>query len=322
MQDIERAIAQTRKRLKTIDPGREPAADGPEREYFTYYGIDLPGARHAFGLLRTKRSDLALHVLRPRPYRATVVLVHGYLEHGAYFRHAARRLLAEGYAVVLFDLPGHGLSSGSFATVRDFSEYAAAVDRVVRFAEKTLRKPVHLVGHSMGCSAIVELLLTKKAAAVRRVVLVAPLVHPAHWALTKAACSLFSRVVAKVPRMFPVHSSDREFMLFTLFKDPLLRKKIPVPWVHAMLRWNRRLEAYPASPKEVLMVQGTGDTIVDGKFNIAFLRKKFPNARTYLIERANHQLFNEAAPYRNKALNAIVRYLSGKTHGLSPKKAR
>lgn len=308
MNAIGPSLAQVRKRLKKLDLGREQVYGLPELEYFYYYGLDIPDVRHWFGLLRSDGRDLATHVFVPKRYRAAVVLVHGYLEHGAYFRHAARALLAAGYAVVIFDLPGHGFSSGSFAVIRDFSAYAKATAAVMRFAGRALKKPVHLVGHSMGCSAIIELLLAGKPPGTGKVVLAAPLVHPAHWALTNSVYKLISPVVLKVPRMFPIHSSDREFMLFTLFKDPLLRKNIPISWVRCMLRWNKNIEKYAPSDKKLLVIQGTADAIVDAEFNVAFLRKKFPLARTYRVERANHQLFNEAKPYRTRTLNAIVRF--------------
>ncbi|MHB9156068.1 MAG: alpha/beta hydrolase [Endomicrobiales bacterium] len=318
MEPIERHLIETKKRLKRLDLSRTSGFSEPEKHYFKYYGLDFPGARHYFGLLRLKRCGLATHVFVPGKHRATVVLVHGYLEHGGYFKHAARRLLKEGYAVVLFDLPGHGLSSGAPAAVRDFSAYAGALERVVRFSAARLKTPVHLVGHSMGCSAVVELLLARGHESAGKVVLAAPLVHPNLWPVVKLAYRVLSPFAKSLPRPLPVHSSDRKFMRFTLFQDPLLRKEIPLHWVRSLFRWNEHLEKYGASSKEVYLIQGTGDAIVDGKYNAARLKKNFPAAVLYRIENANHQLFNEAPRYRARTLNAIVRYLAkGVTHPLA-----
>jgi alpha-beta hydrolase superfamily lysophospholipase len=215
MQAIARQIAAARKLLRPLDLSRKPVYREEVREYFKYYGLDFPRVAHYFGLLRSQKARLATHVFVPKRYRATVVLVHGYLEHGGYFRHAVRRLLEERYAVVLFDLPGHGLSSGSPATIRDFSQYAQALALVVRFSAAELKKSVHLIGHSMGGSAVIELLLAGDAGDVDKVVLAAPLVHSSMWAATKLAYPLLAPLVEKVPRMFPALSHDRKFMEFT-----------------------------------------------------------------------------------------------------------
>jgi hypothetical protein len=51
--------------------------------------------------------------------------------------------------------------------------------------------------------------------------------------------------------------------------------------------------------------------MVDGEYNIACLKKKFPNAAIHRIRRANHQLFNEIPKYRARTLDLIVRHLKG-----------
>lgn len=309
MKAIELHIAATIKRLKKINLAHKLVYGDSEIAYFKHYGLDFPTVDHYFGLLRYKTCNIASHIFVPNRYRATVVLVHGYLEHSGYFKHAVRRLLEERYAVVLFDLPGHGLSSGSPATIRDFSIYAKVLEHVVCFCAKKIKTPIHIIGHSMGCSAVIELLLTKGAKDVDKVILAAPLVHPSMWPITKLAYNVLVPIVKKVPRMFPVHSSDKKFMQFTLFNDPLLRKEIPLHWVHSMFRWNGHLERYRASPKDIKIIQGTKDAIVDWKYNVSYLKKKFPNACVYDIKDANHQLFNEAVKYRKKTLDAIIRYL-------------
>jgi alpha-beta hydrolase superfamily lysophospholipase len=309
MLPIHKHIAAVRKGLKPLSLIRKAAFLEAEWEYFRHYGLDIPGAEHHFGVIAHTPFKLASHVFVPKKCRGTAVLVHGYLEHSGYFRHAAQRLVKEGYAVVLFDLPGHGLSSGSPATIRDFSFYAAALDRVVRFSARKLKAPLHLVAHSMGCSAAVELLLTKTSEHIGKVVLAAPLVHPRLWPATKFAYTVLSPVVKKVPRAFPFLSSDKDFIYFTLFRDPMLRKEIPLHWVHSMLRWNEHLARYSASDKELRIFQGTNDLLVDWKYNLAYLKTKFPNARVRTIKDANHQLFNESEKIRTKTLDAIVEYL-------------
>jgi lysophospholipase len=310
MLPIEPPIAIIKKRLKRIDLSRVPVSHDSEKAYFKYYGLDFPAVSHHFGLLRHRRFTLATHIFLPKNYHASVVMVHGYLEHSCYFKHAVRHLLKEGYGVVLFDLPGHGFSSGPPAAISNFAFYADALDHVIRYCRKRLKKPLHLVAHSMGCSVAVEFLLAGRHEGIDKTILVAPLVHPTLWQATRFAYRVLNPIITKVPRAFPVLSSDKEFLLFSAFRDPLLRKKIPLQWVHALFRWNERLAKYPKSQKKVFIIQGTHDLLVDGEYNVAYLKNKFPGAVVSRIKNANHQLFNESPSFRTPLLRLIKKYLS------------
>ncbi|WP_298436562.1 alpha/beta hydrolase [Ottowia sp.] len=57
----------------------------------------------------------------------TVLLVHGWGARATHLGRLVLPLVAAGYRVVAFDGPGHGRSSGSFATLPDFAGAVAAV---------------------------------------------------------------------------------------------------------------------------------------------------------------------------------------------------
>jgi pimeloyl-ACP methyl ester carboxylesterase len=77
-------------------------------------------------------------------------------------------LLAEGFGVVAFDAPAHGISGGRFATLPDFTRCLELVAGVVA--------PVALIGHSMGAAACA--LAVRGGLPVRAVVLLAPPADP------------------------------------------------------------------------------------------------------------------------------------------------
>jgi pimeloyl-ACP methyl ester carboxylesterase len=56
------------------------------------------------------------------PDRAAVLLVHGWGGNAAQMRALVRPLLAEGFRVVAFDQPAHGLSEGSLTGLPDFAD--------------------------------------------------------------------------------------------------------------------------------------------------------------------------------------------------------
>jgi len=64
----------------------------------------------------------------------------------------------------------------------------------------------------------------------------------------------------------------------------------------------------PVCGRDVLVMQGDKDGSVDWKYNINLIREKIPKARIEMIAGANHELFNEAAEYKNTALEYVVGY--------------
>ncbi len=84
----------------------------------------------------------------------TVVLVHGLLGRGRNLATAGAHLVEHGYRVVLLDLPNHGRSP--WTQTLDLSEMADALAGAVQ-----QDAPVHLVGHSLGGKAVMQLALRR-----------------------------------------------------------------------------------------------------------------------------------------------------------------
>lgn len=88
---------------------------------------------------------------QPEGVKAVVVLVHGLGEHSGRYRHVAEVLTDSGCAVYALDHRGHGQSGAARAFVDRFRHAVADVDYLVEIARRELpRKPVFLLGHSMG----------------------------------------------------------------------------------------------------------------------------------------------------------------------------
>lgn len=83
--------------------------------------------------------------------QASIVIVHGLGEHGGRYAHVAQALTEVGCAVYAMDHRGHGKSGGQRAFVDRFANVVADIDQVVDMASRERpRKPVFLLGHSMG----------------------------------------------------------------------------------------------------------------------------------------------------------------------------
>ncbi|MCK4485666.1 MAG: alpha/beta hydrolase [Desulfobacterales bacterium] len=282
------------------------------REYCRYYGLDIDDSKHIFGTFSSNNKILAAHVFKPSKTKGTVILVHGYFDHTGTWKHVIINLVKQGYTVGVYDQPGHGLSSGDRASIDDFSVYVSVLEEFLRISRANLPGPFHIVAHSMGCAAAVDYLLNVTKTPLNKVVLIAPLIHSAHWYLSTLGHALTGFMINSVPRVFRRNSSDQEFLIFTK-RDPLQARHMPMKWFGALVEWNKRVAGYESSRLPVKIIQGTADTTVDWKYNMKFIKKKFVNTDISMIANGGHQLINESLPMRAEVLTLIVDYLEGKT---------
>lgn len=93
--------------------------------------------------------------------RGTVILVHGLAEHLGRYDHVARRLLAEGYAVVRYDQRGHGKSEGKRIYFDIPQRLFDDLYQVVQEVKKTVPDDkIFVLGHSMGGFTVAGLAVT------------------------------------------------------------------------------------------------------------------------------------------------------------------
>ncbi|MEW9573041.1 alpha/beta fold hydrolase [Rhodanobacter sp. Si-c] len=123
------------------------------------------GAAMLRGELLIGGERIATYVWGDPDTQPYVLLAHGWSSFGLRFLPWVEALRALGYAVVSFDQPGHGRSSGKLCTLPEFIATIRAVGR--HYGEAALA-----VGHSLGGAALV--LAQDEDWHARRLVLVAP----------------------------------------------------------------------------------------------------------------------------------------------------
>lgn len=79
----------------------------------------------------------------------TLVIKHGYGEHGGRYHHHAQRFVAAGYRVLVPDVRGHGQSEGRRGHTMRFSLYLEDLDLLAEHIH-TPRESTGLLGHSNG----------------------------------------------------------------------------------------------------------------------------------------------------------------------------
>lgn len=114
-------------------------------------------------------ESIAVYVWGDPSRQPYVLFAHGWSSHGTRFLPWVEPLRAAGYAVVAFDQPAHGRSSGVRTTLPDFACTLFAV--VARFGAAAA-----LVGHSLGGAAATIALA--RGLQARRAILIAPAADP------------------------------------------------------------------------------------------------------------------------------------------------
>lgn len=302
-------------------------------DYLSHYGFDSVLTMHphynhqlAFKTVHLESADemqeIVTHTFSTPTNKMTACLAHGLFDHTGLFLPLIEFLLSHDINVVIADFPGHGLSSGPRAAIRDFSDYAQVVRELAFEARGKFHHKVVAVGQSTGGSAVLHAqwpMLAGKpdlsSANFDRIALLAPLVYSKGWRFVHFTSLLFGWCVAKTVRTFSKNSHNASFCQFVKKSDPLQPRAISMLWVRAMRRWARRVNRYTkrGTPLDggFLMLQGTGDAAVAGDKNAALLQKIFPDAQINTIEACRHHMVNESEAYRDDMFASLLAYLKG-----------
>ena len=290
--------------LPDLEPGR--VCNDAALRYAGYYDIDF--TRHVsqhLGKIHADGFDLAVQIWKPNRPTGTLFILHGYYDHMGLYKHVIRWALGHKLAVVAFDLPGHGLSSGDRASIDCFLRYQAALDGVLQHAVNwDLPAPWHFLGQSTGGAILIDRLLHGPLPGeTGETILMAPLVRPKQWGMSQMSLRLLGGFVQQLGRRFTENSNDQDFLAFVRERDPLQPLVLPVAWVQALEKWIPRIEAAMPAPHRPLIIQGQEDGTVDWQHNIKVLQEKFDAPELLYVPKARHHLANEGKAMRKQYLD-------------------
>jgi alpha-beta hydrolase superfamily lysophospholipase len=293
----------------------QPLSD-EAKAYQRFYQTDFPGRDmwRGIGRFEVDGYELVSHCWWPEKVKGTLFLLHGFYDHTGLYRHVIEWALAQDFAVIACDLPGHGLSSGARASIRDFSEYQDALQALFAEARSiALPQPWHLCGQSTGGAIVVDHVLNhgENSPAQGHLILFSPLVRPRAWGWSQLSYYLLRPFVRGVTRRFSENSNDPDFLPF-LLADPLQPKRLPTAWVGALSRWIIRVEHAKKSPRRPLIIQGQADMTVDWQHNLQVMKWKFDRPQILLLPEARHHLANETAEMREEYFEFLNRRIKGR----------
>ena len=306
-----------RQKLPTFSLETRQTIAEPIQAYRHYYGLDfekrLNDLKVYMGKTHVAGFDIVVQGFVPRSPKGTVFVVHGYYDHVGIYNHLIKALLRNRYAVMAFDLPGHGLSSGSRAAISSFRQYGPVLKQVLNLAKDRAPQPWHVVAQSTGGAVVSEYLLqfsgVEERIPLSGVVFYAPLIRPVHWFFNKRLHSVISPFRNFVTRKFSDNTNDPEFSHFIREKDPLQPKYLSAKWVGALKQWIPYIERHPPVDFPLLIIQGKSDQTVDWQSNIPQFQRVFQGTDVVYMPNVRHHVVNELELYRRDVFSRTVKYL-------------
>lgn len=311
--------------LEALNLNREYIPNKEIKSYQRLYGFDQLDCVQWQGFIDMPLFKLHVQVFKPNidKIKGTVCLLHGYLEHSGIYQPIVKEILEQGFSVITYDLPGHGLSNGSPANIQNFDHYQQVLHAVYQYVKNAeqLPKPWLGVGQSTGGAIwmhhLLEYAQKRENPIVDRVLLLSPLVRPAKtaWWHNSIGLGIIRRIKREVPRHFKRNNHNPEFLRFVRLKDPLQPRMMGMDWILAMSKWMLEMETYPKCRIPVWLAQGAQDQTVDWKYNIDFVRRQFRLQTLLILEEGSHQLINERADIRAALTGLIPAFLHAQSSG-------
>lgn len=242
----------------------------------------------------------------PDAPKATIVLVHGLGEHCGRWDHVGSYLAGRGYAVIAFDLRGHGESGGTRVHVDSFDSLVADVGAVAELVEPDL--PWILYAHSLG-GLVGTLYLESDGDQPAAAVLSAPALDDNLPAYLRIAAEVLGRIVPTLSvgnSITGAQLSRDESVGEAYFADPLVQSKATAGFGRAGLAAQRqardRLERIRVP---TLVVHGAEDRLVPPSASAPLAG--VPGVERKLYPGLRHEIHNE--PEQDQVLADIADWL-------------
>jgi alpha-beta hydrolase superfamily lysophospholipase len=285
--------------------------------YLQHYGLAalMPRCHYSIGREQIDPVSLVVQWYRPlQPACGTVVLMHGYTDHAGLYGHLIDFLLGQNWAVLIYDLPGHGLSQGTPLGIDHFATYSRQLSTLLERHAGSLPGPWVLMGQSTGAAILMEQQRIGEAYRgqdrVAGRIFLAPLIRPAMMQTIVRKYRWFGRFLKQVKRIYTDNSGDPVFVRFVRYHDPLQHSRVSVSWVKAMLEWIKLIEASEPLPGKPLVIQGMDDRTVDWRHNLEVLKQLYPSVEPELVDQARHHLVNETPLLRSRVFRVIGLHLA------------
>jgi alpha-beta hydrolase superfamily lysophospholipase len=230
---------------------------------------------------------------------AELLIVHGYMEHGARYRELGHFLAGRGIASTALDYRGHGRAAGRRGFVESFGEYHTDLEAGLQGVSDQV--PRFILGHSNGGLLLLDWAGNGGAArfAVRGLIVTNPFLAmatepPAYKVfLGRAAARIYPRL-ALPSGLSPQGLSRRPGIAEAYQRDPLVFTQATAGWYVEALAAQERVTHLTRIDLPLLYVYSDSDPVAAPAVNRR-LAERIESPDKTVIERKNelHEVLNE-----------------------------
>ncbi len=231
--------------------------------------------------------------------QAVINYVHGFKEHSSRFRKWAERFAASGYAVMAFDLRGHGHSEGRRGYARHYNDIIGDIYVFLSQSREAFPDVNHvLYGHSMGGNLVTNYLIRNRDLPDAAII-------ASPWFRLAQPPSFLKMAMAQIIRIIlPTLTIAGDLDINALSRDPSVARDYKNdPLVHNMIRPKLffEVESYGMKASRsiyrinipLLVIHGTNDQLCSYKQTLNFVMNAGKRTTFREWTGAYHELHNE-----------------------------
>jgi acylglycerol lipase len=230
--------------------------------------------------------------------KGVIALVHGHGEHSGRYENLADFYIKNGFAVVSFDLLGHGKSDGQRGHLPENMAYLSSIDNLLDYASRQYPDlPIFLRGHSLG-GEIVLWYGIEQNPKINGIISTAPLfasfepVPPFKLFLAKTMNSIFPAFSMRSEINVDALSRDKS-VVDKYRTDPLVHGMISARLGWTIIEKGIWLRAHAKEfPLPLLLMVGGGERIVNCA-DIDEFAEQVPNKVYKIWDGLFHEIHNE-----------------------------
>jgi alpha-beta hydrolase superfamily lysophospholipase len=232
--------------------------------------------------------------------KATLALVHGHGEHTGRFAHVGAALVEGGYALLGFDLRGHGASGGGRGRTPSYERLLEDIaDFHQQIRQRDPDQPVFLYGHSLGGNLVLNYVL-RRSTDLAGVIVTGPWLKLAFD--PPAVQIALARGLNAIAPDFSMNSglnvkglSHDLTVVNAYVADPLVHSKIsPRLYVGVTEAGEWALAHADQLPLPLLLMHGGADPVTSAKASRKFAEKAGPKVTLRVWDGLYHEIHNEA----------------------------
>lgn len=293
------------------------------------------------GRIQREGYPLVYHHYRAPDAKATLVIVHGFLEFKEEYSELMYYLLQAGIEVFVYDQKDHGFSrSDKFSDMVDIDSFEVYIDDLQAMMEEVIlpnkqTNSVFLYGHSMGGAVSMAAMHTKIKQWVKGIILSAPMLSinsgpiPAALANLMALAGYFVgagdraipltdtvgfRRLAASDRDFHIARSNGRYKYYNDLEKELLTQPLltgTINWVYYSFKTLQKMvhpKYLTKVNQPVLLFRAEKDTVV--KQNGIFTAQAYlPNVTSFLVKNGQHELVNEPDENLHPYVTELIKFI-------------